>query len=410
MSVMTDQLRLGVEGGSETVEVAFQHVYFVSGPDGVCDKGIDPGLESRVAASLMSSLKGYYDPAWGIRAGCLVRETLATNDVEMILGSGVFVPRPGERPVGWLRYYPDARDRAHFIEPALPDGRPAGIYKGQAGLAFGAGAGRFPADLDLGLADETSLFFSLSKAVEGDQDRGFKVELGVAGERSVRPVPQPADDVPPDVDSAWRIIFSGVSQPPGHFELCADGRRSRLHHTRTPRCNTAIEKIRIDLGAFSGGVDRFWIDFDHRNRLAASALQHVQTSLVWDNLDRRDYAYGWTGSSSPFRAAGRIGMIVKSVDGAVEIARADEQALGYLELPEHPQQAIFADEFQTLDGFHLDWLDECGRISISDRVVPLGQAYAEIGGETRVAAAGRKSPGGRQVVGPLVLADLTDST
>jgi hypothetical protein len=70
-------------------------------------------------------------------------------------------------------------------------------------------------------------------------------------------------------------------------------------------------------------------------------------------------------------------------------------------LPEVPEKAIFSDAFQSFAGYHLDWLDQCGRISFGDTVVSLGEAYAEKCSGMPVSAF---RPGEtRKVVGPLVL-------
>lgn len=412
MSIVTDHMRLGVEGGSETVEVAHRHVFFMSGPGGVCDPALDPGIEGRLANSLMSSLKGYFDPEAGIRAGCMANEAAAAEQAAMYLGPGVFVPRPGERPIGWVRYFPDPKNRSSFVEPLLADGRPAGIYKGQQGLAFGGGARRFPADLALGLEEETGLLIALQKAAGAKG--GVEASLVVSGDRQVRPEPQLAQDAPEEADRAWRISFFGAHRPPGRLEVCADARPSRLHLNPSSRCNAAIVRLSIDLTRFGKPVDRFWIDFDRGNRLCASALQHVKTSLVWDDRDRREYAYDWGGGPAPFRAPGRIGMSVRADGDTVEIARADGRPLGYLALPDRPQQAIFADESQVLQGFHLDWLDECGRISIGGRVMPLGQAHADAGVDVTLAAFAaqgvRRGGSVTQVAGPLVIAEMVEET
>lgn len=412
MSIVTDHMRLGVEGGCETVEVAHRHVFLMSSPGGVCDPALDPGVEGQLSNSLMSALKGYFDPEAGIRAGCMANEAAAPGQVAMFLGPGVFVPKPGERPIGWVRYFPDPKNRSIFVEPLLADGRPAGIYKGQQGLAFGAGARRFPADLALGLEEEDGLLVSLQKAA-GSQG-GIKALLVVTGDRQVRPEPQVAQDMPEEADMAWRISFIGAHRPPGRLEVCAEARPSRLHLRRSSRCNAVVSRLSIDLRRFSKPVDRFWIDFDRGNRLCVSALQHVQTSLVWDEQERRQYAYDWGGGPAPFRAPGRIGMSVRADGESVAISRADGMPLGYLALPDRPQHAIFVDEAQVLQGFHLDWLDECGRISIGGRVLPLGQAYADSGVDVTLAAfpghGGRRGGGAIQVAGPLVIAELAEQT
>jgi len=85
----------------------------------------------------------------------------------------------------------------------------------------------------------------------------------------------------------------------------------------------------------------------------------------------------------------------------IEVGRADGEPFGYLELPDAPEKVIFSDTFQSFSGYHLDWLDQCGRISFGDTVLSLGEAYAEKCSGMPIS---RFEPGQtRQVVGPLVL-------
>jgi hypothetical protein len=152
-------LIIGTANGSEVVEVAFQHLTFVSGPGGVCDTASERGLEQRISESLGSTLKGYFDPTIGVRVDCMVNPALPSSQVNMYLGQGIFVPRRGERPIGWIRYYPDPFNRDVYVEPELLDGRPAGVYKGQGGLVIGTGEGLLHADIDLGFGEEVQSSF-----------------------------------------------------------------------------------------------------------------------------------------------------------------------------------------------------------------------------------------------------------
>ncbi|MCY0151626.1 hypothetical protein OEG86_04530 [Hoeflea alexandrii] len=52
----------------------------------------------------------------------MVNPSLPSNQLNMYLGEGVFVPRRGERPIGWIRYYPDPSRRDQYNEPLLLDG------------------------------------------------------------------------------------------------------------------------------------------------------------------------------------------------------------------------------------------------------------------------------------------------
>ena len=119
MFSITDKLTIGTANGSEVVEVAYQHITFISGTGGVCDTSSVQELEQRIAESLSTTLKGYFDPTIGIRVQCMVNPALPSDQVNMYLGQGMFVPERGERPIGWVRYYPDASNRTNYHEPVF---------------------------------------------------------------------------------------------------------------------------------------------------------------------------------------------------------------------------------------------------------------------------------------------------
>ncbi|MEQ8307608.1 MAG: hypothetical protein RIA09_13690 [Hoeflea sp.] len=406
---ITDKLVIGTGNGSEIVEVAFQHLAFVSGPGGVCDTASETGLEQRISESLGSTLKGYFDPTVGVRVDCMVNPALPANQVNMYLGEGIFVPRRGERPIGWIRYYPDPANRDVYSEPRLLDGRPAGLYKGQDGLVIGTGDGLLHAEIDLGEEVQSAFLFINRDAMpaangEAAYCTGVDANLSFASSHGNEPVPSRVVSRDSHCDIAWKIDFVATAQVPGRLELSVDARRSRMHWAPRNGCNAAITSLLFDLNDFRHhDVDRLWIDLDRDNILAAYALQVPRVSLVWDCTTGEQYVYEWGQTGKPFKSPGSVGLKCRKIDkNIVEFGRADGQPFGYLDLPEEPEKAIFSDAFQSFGGYHLDWLDQCGRISFGDAVVSLGEAYAEKCSGMPVSAF---SPGEkRKVIGPLVLA------
>lgn len=411
---ITDTLVIGTANGSELVEVAYQHFTFVSGPGGVCDKALGRANGQKIADSLSSTLKGYIDPTVGVRVDCMVNPDLPANQINMYLGQGIFVPRTGENPIGWIRYYKDPSDREDYSEPELLDGRPAGLYKGQGRLVIGTADGLFPAEVDLGSTDETraAYMFVNKDAKQGltsqpGRSNGIDAHLSFCHGRGNEPVPSRVESTDEQCDLAWRIDFVATSQVPGRLELCVDSRKSRLHWKPNKNCNSAISTLLIDLRDFSSGhIDRLWIDLDHDNILIGYALQVARVSLVWDYRDDDLYVYEWGQTGSPFKKPGSVGLKCRKIENdIIEIGRADGAPFGYLELPEVPEKVIFSDAFQSFDGYHLDWLDECGRISFGDTILSLGEAYSDKCSGMPIS---RFEPGEtRKVVGPLVLVPYT---
>lgn len=407
---VTDKLIVGTANGSEVVEVAFQHLTFVSGPGGVCDTASERGIEERISESLGSTLKGYFDPTIGVRVDCMVNSSLPANQVNMYLGQGIFVPRRGERPIGWIRYFPDPSRRDHYNEPRLLDGRPAGLYKGQSGLVIGIGKGLLHAEIDLGSGEEVqSPYMFINKAAalapvnHESRSRGVDARLSFCRSHGNEPVPSQVANVDDQCDIAWKIDFVATAQVPGRLEICVDSRKSRLHWKPTRGCNAAISSLLFDLRDFSHrGVERLWIDLDRDNILTAYALQLARVSLVWDCENEEQYVYEWGQTGAPFKTPGSVGLKCRTIENnIIEVGRADGAPFGYLELPDVPGKAIFSDTFQSFSGYHLDWLDQCGRISFGDTVLSLGEAYAEKCSGMPIS---RFVPGeARKVVGPLVL-------
>jgi hypothetical protein len=411
---ITDELVIGTANGSEVVEVAFQHLTFVSGPGGVCDAASERGLEQSIGESLSSILKGYFDPTIGVRVDCMVSPVLPANQVNMYLGQGIFVPRRGERPIGWIKYYPDPSDRDTYTEPRLLDGRAAGIYKGQGGLVIGTRSGLLHAEIDLGAGNDVQSSFlfinkDTSQAPTDEDPLGRNVDARLTFSRAQgnEPVPSKVESADEHCDIAWRIDFVGTAQIPGRLEICVDSRKSRLHWTPKNGCNAAISSLLFDLSDFSSSnVDRLWIDLDHDNVLTAYALQVPRVSMVWDCENDEQYVYEWGLTGSPFKKPGSVGLKCRKIDkNILEVGRADGQPFGYLELPETPEKVVFSDAFQSFKGYHLDWLDECGRVSLGDTVLSLGEAYSEKCSGKEIS---RFEPGEtRKTVGPLVLTPYT---
>lgn len=407
---ITDKLTIGTENGSELVEVAFQHVTFVSGVGGVCDTSSDHAIERRIAESLNSTLKGYFDTTIGIRVECRVNPALPSNQINMYFGQGVFVPQRGERPIGWIRYYPDPSNREHYFEPSVIDGRPAGLYKGQNGIVIGTVEGLLPIEIDLGSDEKIqSSYMYINKdttqALTRDKGkvRGIDARLTFCRGQGNEPVPSQVESPNDQCDLAWRIDYVGTAQIPGRLELCVDSRKSRMHWRPHNDCNAAISTLLFDLKGFSNqNIDRVWVDLDHDNILVAYALQVAHASLVWDCSNDDQYVYEWGQTSSPFKKPGTVGLKCRNIENDIlEIGRADGEPFGYLELPEEPEKVIFSDTFQSFSGFHLDWLDECGRIACGDKIFSLGEAYAENCSGMLIS---KFNPGEtRKVVGPLVL-------
>jgi hypothetical protein len=407
---ITDKLIIGTANGSEVVEVAFQHLTFVSGPGGVCDTASERGLEQRISESLSSTLKGYFDPTIGIRVDCMVNPSLPSNQVNMYLGQGIFVPRRGERPIGWIRYYPDPFQPTMYMSSPLARWPSRGCLQGTGRAGDWHRRRNLHADIDLGFGEEVQSSFlfinkdsalapSGAKPVRAASMQACPSAAATATNRC-RAGRRAGDD---QCDIAWKIDFVATAQVPGRLEICRRSAPLAAALETVERCNAAISSLLFDLRDLSQrDVDRVWIDLDHDNILTAYALQVPRISLVWDCENEEQYVYEWGQTGAPFKTPGSVGLKCRTIDNnIIEFGRADGEPFGYLELPEVPDKVIFSDTFQSFSGYHLDWLDQCGRVSFGDTVLSLGEAYAEKCSGMPVS--GFEPGQTRKVVGPLVL-------
>ena len=97
-----------------------------------------------VQMKLDSLWRQYVDPIVGIRVALYRDAERDDGRLSLFLGQGIFLPTPDEKPIGRVEIAL-ADGSGQPVQPCLPDGRPAGLYRGQSCLAMADSAERAPA-------------------------------------------------------------------------------------------------------------------------------------------------------------------------------------------------------------------------------------------------------------------------
>jgi len=369
---------VGERSGREDWEVAHSSLYCVSAPEGVFDLDLHDRLETEISDRLYEKVGAYIDPGDELTVRCLTSQRLQGDEVMTFLGADVYAPAQNAKPVGWLRFVADPDAPENHQQPALRNGQPAGIYKGQRTLGFVVGQQAFPVTLDLGADTHYDAFVSLRAQETIDPKAPFALSARrLKGGRvpGFRALPDP----PPGADHAWQVTFFGLSRPPGRMELCLDDRVSRFHHPnkRPNGPHVEIAALRLAPEMFARKPERLWVEFSMDEALRHSDMQDTHYSLAWHFGEGKAYRYDWfafrfrpVGGSfhSEFTHDGAAGCVLRRRGGA---------PLGYLALPSRAQDISYSDAFADLQTYALDWLDATCTVDFGRERQGLGRALMD---------------------------------
>jgi hypothetical protein len=356
-----DVFRVGVGSAGAGVEVPYPHLALVAGfafPKNREDVAGDVQLK------LDSLWRRYLDPIVGIRVALYADRERDDGRLSLFLGHGVFVPSPDERPIGRVEVTL-AEGSAEPVEPTLPDGRPAGLYRGQFCLAMADSAERSPAICSL-LDDRSHIYLLQFK--QSNEWRAERVSGGVhllplaldnIGAHDTRPDVRGVEP-PEGYDCAFEILRDGM-----HYvdvRVIRDIRGSALLNQRPPT-DVAYEVIGLlapDRQSFGRQIHRWWIDLDAEGRLIASASGTPAKTIIFADGAAETYIWRtnrFQAGSDPafFVEPCRIGGRDRTLVG-----RADRSALGFLIPPATPRNVGF--DGMTHGLFQLDWLDYAGAV------------------------------------------------
>lgn len=403
-----DVFRVGVGSTGAGVEVPYAHLALVAG----FPLPINPeDVAGDIQMKLDSLWRQYVDPIVGVRVALYPDPERDDGRLSLFLGQGVFVPSPDEQPIGRVEVTL-AEGSAEPIEPSLPDGRPAGLYRGQFCLAMADSAERSPAVCSL-LDDRCHVYLLQFK-----QSNEWRAER-VSGGAHLLPVATDAigaHDTRPDVrgveppegyDCAFEILRDGAHHL--NVRVIRDTQGSALLKHAPVKTNIAYEVIGLlapDRRSFGRQIDRWWIDLDAEGKLIASASGTPAKTIIF--ADRTAETYLWRtnrfqAGSDPafFIEPRRIGDRDRSMVG-----RVDRNALGFLIPPPVSRNVGFDGITRGL--FQLDWLDFSGAVEpVLGEPVRLAAASASTLADLTSARvpgiedASKMEPGREFFIGPL---------
>jgi hypothetical protein len=343
------------EFGTENVGIPFPHLLLLTSGD---TREYGTSIESQVGREIDLLWKRYIDPLVGTRVRVMANPRLPQNQIVAFFGTGIFVPQPGERPIG--KIVVKLPNEAEISGPELPGGTPAGIYRGQSSLAFSA-AGRFtPAKAD-GLSGAPGIFCLRASTSSSSQDAYALDWDPLEHEANVFTPKIDAVAEPGELDGAFRVEFAGGS--PFQVNVIEDARQSRLLRSGPgPGEGFAIIGMIEPQKVQGFTVRRWWIDIDSQRRLVSSAMRRPRFSLVCAPGGVR--TWDWSAPGRPDTYPATLTPLQTTTEGVKTALLAPAGApFGWLQAPDRATQAIFAPGTDTSWAF--DWLDFAGAVQDS---------------------------------------------
>ncbi|TMI99524.1 MAG: hypothetical protein E6G97_21630 [Alphaproteobacteria bacterium] len=357
VDTLHDTFVYGTRDGIESVAVPFSHLVLLSGGF-YGDRGRAAGRQ--IHDEMEKYFGRYVDDLIGIRTLCQEAENVGENEILAFFGRGVFVPRPGEQPIGHVTLESQGRvAAAHplMLAPQIP----AAFYRGQGGVAFTFHPRTAPANSDVMSPDEYSFFY-----LGPSEDGSVEVEL------TWHPGSEPADaaganymvlresDAAAGADPSF--VIRGLENEQALLRCGYDARASRLHGAPA-RGTAALQIVGIVAPAENEArsIHRWWVDLDRRDRLRGGAWSRRASSILCegDTVSRYDWLNTRFVQGAPAYRLAETNVLGRNV----KVLRAPEgMPFGYLVPPKMSQRAVFHELWWTHDGYALDWLDFSGGI------------------------------------------------
>lgn len=358
MNIIHDVQVFGTEAGVEAIGVPFPHIVFLLGSSSA---EFRHATEERIAELLRQDWNDLIDPLVELRVRMLVGEDTGTGDIVGFFGRGVFAPRHNEKPVG--RVDISVNGSASPEHPMLPGRIPAGLYRGQAALAFAAREQIAPA-VSLLLPDCKFLLRGATALDPGISPLALECEVVDAASSTFRPLITAVEPPPRGYDAAFDVDCGDGNDL--RIAVVQDDRPSRMLSS-PPNENPYFEIVGIvapqDRRDFV--ARRWWIDLDRDHNLVASAMRPRAMSIICEG----NYVEGYDWNSSGRKASVQMRIVeAQAAGGSIPMLRAGSGALGYLRPPDVTAPVSFDEGWATsrssagMASFDLDWLDFAGAV------------------------------------------------
>lgn len=350
LSLMSENHDVGLQptaSGLEAIGVPFPHAIMLMGKERFEYRS---AMETHARNAFKSAWENYVDPLVELRVRALVSSRLGEDELMVFFGTGVFVPRPGERPVGRVEIR--RADSAEVAEPCFPDRTPAALYRGQSAIAFSASTDLTPATID-SLPDLSGTF--CLRPNPGNAESGpYVLEWDPGPDKSIFKPARESLEPLPGVDALFRVSFPDTS-----FDVCVidDTRPSRLLYAPPPGRSFAIVGI-LEPTIDGQPPDRWWVDIDENGRLVASAMRRAKTSLVCRKEGMT--VWDWSAMTVAAAQASKMQVLQTSVGPRRALMSAPARPFGWLAAPSHSLPIAYTPG-RTAE-FELDWLDFAGAV------------------------------------------------
>jgi hypothetical protein len=365
LNTITDFQVYGTDrGGVEAVAVPFGHVCLIAAA-GACDFG--PYASNTVRARIESEFGPFVDPMLGVAAALNEARDFGERQIMAFFGRSVFVPPREEQPVGRVTIERAAAATSgrpgDKVQPRLPDDRPAGLYRGQAGLAFARSDLAAPATSSLLPAGAVAFILSGQEGADGLDlaARDMTMPDGAFDEAAAMPIVR-RGTVAPGEDAAFDVFDVASGDKMLRIAATLDVRPSRFNAEMPGDAGFAIVGILAPLDDDRRVLDRWWIDLDRSDRLVASAMTWRATTVVC--TDDTVEVYDWSERRFDRALGSRFELSTVATEAGERsiLRRSDNEPLGFIAVPPRTMAASFDHRWWRAEGWHLDWLDFAGAV------------------------------------------------
>jgi len=328
--------------GPEAMGVPFRDVALLCGQD----PAMASVMEQKLAGLMLRQFRDMYGEDRAPRVRYFLGRDHDARTLSAFFGYGVFFPdTPGERTVGRIRVRAcrDGEPEPDGSPPSLPDGAPAGFYKGQTGLAFSADEAHAPATHPA-LPPDLVAFVGRLPGDEQARTSSLALQLfPMSAEAAGRGYYTQRGEVARGFEECFEV-FEGRSRV-FVVDIALDARTYRLQARHPGGPALKILGIAPTVGLGGRDVYRWWADVREHGELVGTAMHRRGRSLLVRGRSLR--VYDWVKCA--FMPSGRTaGAAIERIEVAGKrhvalVSDSDEIPLGYLACGTARRQVTMAD-------------------------------------------------------------------
>jgi hypothetical protein len=352
----------GTPEGLEAIAIPFAHIALLSTAADEADLTL---VEEELRQTLAKEWPEYVDPLLGYRVRYFDTDDFGDDRLVAYCGRGVFLPDRLERPTGAIELTSLRSSSPLTIVPQLPNGQAAGLYRGQAGLAFSHTEMLTVATAKMLPEDPAMFFFCQGRRSDAG---GGGIELRVIAHKATEKIAatgptERADywvresQAPPGFDGEFHVDRNNEECFALRYSL--DARLSRLRAGRPVDAAFRIVGI-VSPAAVNWRLDRWWIDLDSSDQLVGSSMSRPEKSIIVGSSGI--WAYDWRRHRRNAAEAAKYRLVPIKLAGraSVMLCPLPGRAFGYLTPPAVDMAVVFGPDEWGPEAYGLDWLDFSG--------------------------------------------------